>query len=93
MAPTDDLSETIICQCGEKSIADAITIFQNTSLPYKKAKKLVTGCNKSCCRVPLMKLFDMVEFGRIDIPEVHRLIQVQNSKLDKMLETLNPEIP
>jgi hypothetical protein len=42
-----------ICECGQKSVADAIEIFQDTSLPFKKAKKLVTECNKSCCRVAL----------------------------------------
>ena len=30
-----------ICECGEKTVADAIEIFQSTYEPYKKAKKLV----------------------------------------------------
>ena len=71
--------QKIICECGRKNIAEAIEIFQNTNLPYKKAKKLVTGCNKSCCRKALMKLFDQVYFGKIDIDEISDLIDKQNS--------------
>ncbi len=77
---------TIICECGEKTINEAIVIFQNTSLPYKKAKKLVTGCSKSCCRLPLMELFNMVYIGKIDIDEIVRLKQVSLNKFDSMLE-------
>jgi len=85
------LEEIIICECGEKTIAEAIEIFQNTSLPYKHAKKLVTGCNKSCCRKPLMKLFDMVMFGKIDVAEVARLKSLESDLVAKMLENLKPE--
>lgn len=63
-----------LCECGEKSVQEAIDIFDKTDLPYKKAKKLVTGCNKSCCRRPLMALFKMVEFGAIDYEEINFLI-------------------
>ncbi|HFU74337.1 MAG TPA: hypothetical protein ENK65_02150, partial [Helicobacteraceae bacterium] len=51
-----------VCECGEKSVADAIETFQNSSLPFKKAKKLVTECNKSCCRAALLKIYDMNQF-------------------------------
>lgn len=70
----EKFGDTIICECGAKTIKEAMVILQNTSLPYKKAKKLVTGCDKSCCRKPLMKLFDMVYYGEIDMEEVAKLI-------------------
>ncbi len=70
----------IICECGNKTIKEAIDIFLNTELPYKHAKKLVTGCNKSCCREPLMKLFDMVYFGKVDIDEIAQLLEKQKSR-------------
>ena len=44
----EKLEDKIICDCGEKTIAQAIEIFKTTDLPYKKAKKLVTGCNQTC---------------------------------------------
>ena len=88
-----DLLSTTICACGEKSVAEAIEIFQNTSLPYPKAKKLVTGCNKSCCRRPLMRLFDMVEFGRIDLAEVARLMDLESSTLGLLLDQLSSDQP
>jgi len=69
-----------ICECGEKSVAEAIEIFKKTTLPYKKAKKLVTGCNKTCCRRPLMALFNMVEFGEIDYEEIDFLIVQMKSR-------------
>jgi hypothetical protein len=87
----EELLETTLCACGEKSIAEAIAIFQNTSLPYPKAKKLVTGCNKSCCRRPLMRLFDMVEFGRIDLAEIARLMELESSTLARLLDSLGSE--
>ena len=87
----EELLETVICECGNKTIADAIMIFQNTTLPYKKAKKLVTGCDKSCCRRPLMKLYDMVEFGKIDIVEIARLNALRHNRLDQFLEALKSE--
>lgn len=70
-----------ICECGEKSIKEAIEIFKETTLPYKKAKKLVTGCNKTCCRRPLMKLYDMIEYGEIDLEEIHYLIDIYEGKV------------
>jgi DNA-directed RNA polymerase subunit N (RpoN/RPB10) len=69
-----------ICACGEKSVAQAIDIFKETTLPYKKAKKLVTGCNKTCCRRPLMALFNMVEFGEVDYEEIDFLIDQMQSR-------------
>ena len=61
-----NLKEKQICECGEITVSQAIEIFKKTDLPYKKAKKLVTGCNQTCCRRPLMALFNMVDFGEID---------------------------
>lgn len=69
-----------ICECGEKNVHDAVEIFKNTNLPYKKAKKLVTGCNKTCCRRPLMALYNMVEFGTIDYDEIDFLIDQMNAR-------------
>jgi acyl-CoA synthetase (NDP forming) len=71
----EEMAKKIICQCGEESVENAIKIFQDTTLPYKKAKKLVTKCNKTCCRKPLMRLFNMVEFGEIDYEEIDFLIE------------------
>lgn len=68
------LASKIICECGNKTVAQAIEIFKNTDLPYKKAKKLVTQCNQTCCRRPLMALFDMVEFKQIDYEKIDFLI-------------------
>lgn len=65
----------IICECGNKSVTQAVQIFEATDLPYKKAKKLVTECNKTCCRRALMALFNMVEFGEIDYEEIDMLIE------------------
>jgi hypothetical protein len=77
-----------ICECGEKTVAEAITLFQNTNEPYKKAKKLVTGCNKSCCRAPLSKLFDMTFTGNFDLAEIKRLMDIRNDRLAQMLDNL-----
>ena len=77
------VQEKIICECGEKTVKDAVEIFSATDLPYKKAKKLVTGCNKSCCRRPLMKLFDMVEFGTIDYEEIDILIEQRRARFEE----------
>lgn len=76
----EDLAQKIICECGEKTVAEAIDIFKQTDLPYKKAKKLVTGCNKTCCRRPLMALFNMVEFGEVDYEEIDFLIEQMNNR-------------
>jgi len=75
-----------ICECGEKSVAEAIEIFQDTSLPYKKAKKLVTGCNKSCCRAALLKLYDMNRFGSFDYDEIAHLIQQRLERIKRLSE-------
>lgn len=72
--------DKIICECGEKTVAQAIEIFKDTDLPYKKAKKLVTGCNKTCCRRPLMALFNMVEFGSIDYEQIDFLIEQKRGR-------------
>ncbi|MDD2382713.1 MAG: hypothetical protein PHN18_00835 [Sulfurospirillaceae bacterium] len=76
----EELKSKIICECGQKSIEDAITIFKATTLPYKKAKKLVTECNQTCCRRPLMALFNMIEFGEVDYEEIAFLIDQKNSR-------------
>ncbi|MDD4507239.1 MAG: hypothetical protein PHE60_12820, partial [Sulfurospirillaceae bacterium] len=60
-----------------------IEIFKSTTLPYKKAKKLVTECNQTCCRRPLMALFNMIEFGEIDIEEIAFLIDQKNSRYEE----------
>lgn len=88
MATQEEILSTEICECGDKNVAQAIDIFQHTELPFKKAKKLVTGCNKNCCRQPLLKLFDMVHFGKFDYDEIYRLIQIRNEKVKKMIEDL-----
>lgn len=75
-----------ICECNEKSVAEAITIFQNTSLPFKKAKKLVTECNKTCCRQALSKLFDMTYFGTFDYDVIAHQIKLREDKIRQMLE-------
>jgi len=79
----EGLTQKMICECGQKSIEEAITIFKSTSLPYKKAKKLVTECNQTCCRRPLMALFNMIEFGEIDYEEIAFLIDQKNSRWDE----------
>jgi hypothetical protein len=76
----EDKSLKIICECGNKNVAQAVEIFKQTDLPYKKAKKLVTECNKTCCRRPLMALFKMVEFGEIDYEEIDFLIDQRNER-------------
>jgi len=77
-----------ICECGEKTIAEAIEIFQHTYEPYKKAKKLVTGCSKSCCRGPLAKLFDMTFTGDIDLQEIKRLMDIRDDRFAQMIDNL-----
>ncbi len=75
-----DLTSKIICECGNKNVAQAVEIFKKTDLPYKKAKKLVTECNKTCCRRPLSALYKMVEFGEIDYEEIDFLIDQMNER-------------
>ncbi len=77
----EDLANKVICICGnDKTVAEAVEIFKQTDLPYKKAKKLVTECNKTCCRRPLMALFNMVEFGEVDYEEIDFLIEQMNNR-------------
>jgi len=75
MRSKEEILQMEICECGEKDVAQAIDIFQNTSLPFKKAKKLVTECNKTCCRTALLKLYDMNQFGTYDFEEIEHLIE------------------
>jgi len=86
MKDVQEVLDMEICECGEKSVAQAIETFQNTSLPFKKAKKLVTECNKSCCRVALMKIYDMKDFGRYDYDEIAYLIEKRLERLKKLGE-------
>jgi len=76
----EELDKRIICECGNHTVKDAVEIFKETTLPYKKAKKLVTLCNKTCCRKPLMALYNMVEFGTIDYEEIDFLIEQMNAR-------------
>lgn len=73
-----------ICECGQKNVAQAIEIFQDTALPFKKAKKLVTECNKSCCRAVLLKLYDMNQFGRFDYDEIAHLIEQRLERIKRL---------
>ncbi|MBA3025518.1 MAG: hypothetical protein FP820_03825 [Sulfurimonas sp.] len=84
MKDKDEILKMEICECGQKSVADAIEIFQDTSLPFKKAKKLVTECNKSCCRVPLMKIYDMTQFGRYDYDEIGYVIEQRLERIKRL---------
>jgi len=86
MRDVQEVLDMEICECGEKNVAQAIEIFQNTSLPFKKAKKLVTECNKSCCRAALMKVYDMKDFGRYDYDEIAYLIEKRLERLKKLGE-------
>ncbi|NCB55300.1 MAG: hypothetical protein EOM49_10285 [Epsilonproteobacteria bacterium] len=78
-----EYASKIICECGHKTIQEAVDIFKSTTLPYKKAKKLVTECNQTCCRRPLMALFNMIEFGEIDYEEIAFLIDQKNNRRDE----------
>ena len=42
----ENIQNKIICDCGETTVLEAVNIFKETDLPYKKAKKLVTKCKK-----------------------------------------------
>ncbi len=68
------MEHTIVCNCSETTIAEAIRVFQHTDLPYLKARKLVTKCSRTCCNKALIKLFDMVEFGKFDLEEIVKII-------------------
>ena len=74
----EKLEDKVICECGEKTVAQAVEIFKHTDLPYKKAKKLVTGCNQTCCRRPLMALFNMIEFGEYNSPNMINFGELNN---------------
>jgi len=82
----EEILQMEICECGEKSVAEAIDIFQNTSLPFKKAKKLVTECNKTCCHNALMRLYDMQQFGRYDYDEIEMLIEKRLERTRRLIE-------
>lgn len=86
MASSDEILKMEICECGEKSVAQAIDVFQNTALPFKKAKKLVTECNKTCCRAALLKLYDMNQFGQFDLEEIEELIQQRIERVRRLAE-------
>lgn len=79
MSSKEEILRMQICECGEKSVAEAIGIFEDTSLPFKKAKKLVTGCSKICCRDALAKLYEMQQFGRYDYDEIEMMIEEARS--------------
>lgn len=76
----EDVLNKVICECGNKTVSQAVEIFTRTDLPYKKAKKLVTECNKTCCRRPLMALFNMLEFGQVDYENIDFLIEQKNER-------------
>jgi hypothetical protein len=91
MPSKEEVLATEICECGGKSVAEAIEIFQNTSLPFKKAKKLVTECNKNCCRAALLKLHDMTVFGKFDYEEIAHQIQLRHDRVARMVEGLKSD--
>jgi ethanolamine utilization protein EutQ (cupin superfamily) len=86
MKNKEEILEMQICECGEKSVAQAIDTFQNTSLPFKKAKKLVTECNKSCCRAALLKVYDMNTYGKFDYDEIAYVIEQRLERLKRLGE-------
>lgn len=88
MATKEEILALEVCECGSKDVAEAIKIFQETSLPYKKAKKLVTECDKTCCRAALLRIFDMSYTGQFDYDEIYRLIQLRHDKLGEMIEKM-----
>jgi hypothetical protein len=73
----------IICECSNRTIKEAAEIFSRAdqNLPYKKAKKLVTLCDKSCCINPLMRLFKMVKEKNIDYEQISFLIDERDKWL------------
>ncbi|HHD72872.1 MAG TPA: hypothetical protein ENL02_03045 [Epsilonproteobacteria bacterium] len=86
MSSKEEILQMEICECGEKSVEEAIDIFQNTSLPFKKAKKLVTECNKTCCRAALLKLHDMQQFGKYDYEEIEMLVEKRLERMKRLTE-------
>lgn len=86
MRSKEEVLEMQICECGEKDVAQAIDIYQATSLPFKKAKKLVTECNKTCCRAALLKLYDMNQYGSFDYEEIAQLIDNRIERMKRLVE-------
>lgn len=86
MRTKEEILNMEICECGAKSIAQAIDIFQNTALPFKKAKKLVTECNKTCCRAALVRLYDMQQFGKYDYEEIEMLVEKRLERMRLLIE-------
>jgi len=86
MSSKEEILGMEICECGEKNVSQAIEIFQNTALPFKKAKKLVTECNKTCCRAALLKLYDMNQFGQFDFDEIEQLIDQRLERMRRLAE-------
>ncbi len=84
MYDKEKVLEMEVCECGAKNVAQAIEIFGDTALPFKKAKKLVTECNKSCCRGVLMKLYDMNQYGRFDYDEIAYLIEQRAERIKRL---------
>lgn len=80
MPAIEEILALEICECGAKTVADAITIFQKSGLPCRKAKKLITECDKHCCHAALIALYEMLEHGSYDYDEIERLIQLHNDK-------------
>ena len=91
MQDKQKILEMEVCECGQKNVAQAIDIFQNTALPFKKAKKLVTECNKSCCRAVLMKLYDMNQYGRYDYDEIAYLIEQRLERIKRLCEGIGDD--
>ncbi|MDR0580074.1 MAG: hypothetical protein LBG21_05670 [Campylobacteraceae bacterium] len=79
----ENVEQKIICECANRTIKEAIEIFCQTdpNLPYKKAKKSVTLCGKSCCITPLMALFKMVKEKSIDYDKISFLIDERDKWL------------
>lgn len=86
MKTKEQILEMEICECGQKSVAQAIDIFQNTAQPFKKAKKLVSECNKSCCRGALLKVYDMNVFGKFDYEEIAYVIEQRLERIRRLGE-------
>jgi hypothetical protein len=77
----ESVEQKIICKCA--TISDAVKIFYEADhgLPYKKAKKLVTLCDKNCYINPLMALFKMVKEKSIDYDKISFLIDERDKWL------------
>ena len=80
-----------VCACGEKTVSQAIAIFQHTDLPIRKAQKLVTECDKNCCKTVLSKIFDMTYYGKFDYDEIERVLTLKEDKLSALVERLTTE--